>query len=272
MADLLQRLQEMYASGKRLSTSKKYAKLYNQYKGGGGDTGLITGGVGYSNADKIAAEQEAKTSDFLSRYNAAIAGQPTIQDIYGRISGELGLPQANQLYTGLSNRALTIEGQLEELPEQIAGETRGYDVNAIQRNKIEAARGAKITDDLTSVARAAQRAGTTATNLGQQAMTQLGLEAGQLEKELSPFMTEAELLSDNLARQVTLYTTERQAQLETYLTKLRIQGELDAREMSNLAALAEQENEYELQKKLLSYKIDLGITKTGSGGSGDDGW
>lgn len=269
MADLLTRLQEMYASGKRLSTSKKYAKLYNQYQASGGNTGLISGGVGYSSADALAKEQEAKTADFLNRYTSAIQAQPTIQDIYDRIYGELGIGAARDLSTGLTQQALDIEGRLQNLPEQITGETRGFDVNAAQRAKIEEQRTSKMGADLTQMARAAERAGVRTTALGQEAMTRLGLEAGQLEKELAPFQTEAELLNDNLARKLSMYTTERQGQLDTLLEKLRIQGNLDATEMKLAADLALQEDKYKREKDYLTFSQQY---KTPSSVGTVDGW
>ena len=254
MADnaLLSRLQDMYASGKRLSTSKKYAKLYNQYNDSGGSTGLIQ----QMGATPQSASAEATEADYLSRYTSAIGAQPTAQDVYSRLSSEQGLAPAQSLYSGLQKRALDVEGQLQGLPEQMSGETRGFDVNATQRAKMEAMRGSDLTNDLTQTARAASRAGIDTQSIQGNIANLMGLEMGQQEKELVPFGVEATMISERLARDFSSYTMDKQFEFETMIAELNQGYAVDNAKLAQMNQLAQMENAYE--DKLAYYQATGG--------------
>lgn len=221
-----------------------------------------TGGTGTTAQDQINKEN-AQTQDFMNRYTAKIASQPTMQDVWKRLSTEYGLGTAGETYRGLSKSASELQQTAEQMPEQVAGETRGYDVSSSQLQRLQQARQGEVYKQLTPIAREAGVAGQNLASLTGQAMNALSAEQYQQEKELQPFATEAELLNSALARQATYYTTDKQNQLTLMLNNLQSGGVSDI-ELQSLADLAKLEKEFELKKQYLAYEQQFKTT-TGGG-------
>ena len=245
--------------------SKKVSDLKDQIRRLGGDynNALSQTSAGMANMQK---NQE---DDFLTRFRGFIGGLPSTQDIYARLRGETGLGEAQNLATGLTQQALTTEGTLQKLPEQITSETRGYDVNAAQKAKIEEARRRALSGQLTEEARAAERAGVRAGQLAGDVSTTLGFELSDIQRQLAPFEAEAKLLSERLAREVTMYTANLEAETDRLIEKLKNEGQLSQIEANRLALLSTQEDDYERQKNLYLFQQQ---NKAPGSGSTDDGW
>lgn len=200
-------------------------------------------------AQPLAAGQETREEDFLKRLRETMGAQPSLTDISTRLETELGLPGQREVSVGLRSAVVDLEQSLSGMPGRVAGETRGFDVTAAQLARIQEARGEPVREDLIETARAAEKAGIRLgageTELGRR----LGLEAAGLERELQPFATEAGMMSDRAAREITLYSTERQAELSELLQKLQTQGQLSVVEAQSLNKLALQEDEYQKVKE-----------------------
>jgi hypothetical protein len=201
----------------------------------------------------------AQIDDFMSRWTGAIANQPTMGDIWKRLSGEFGIDKASENYRNLAGMASGLQQQFEQTPEQVASESRGYDVNAAQQARLTQARQGDVLRNLTPIAREAGIAGQNLNTLTGQAMNQLGAEQYQLEKELQPYLTEAELLNSALARQLSYYTVDRQRELDLLLKKLEGEQAISLEELEQIGDLAELERQYE-------------ISLRDGGGSSNTGW
>lgn len=219
---------------------------------------MSTGGTGVTQADQVAKEK-AQTDEFLGRYNTKVASQPTMQDVWNRVSKERGLEEKRNVFTGLMGSVGNIQEQIQNAPEQIQSETRGFDVNAAQRTRIQQAKEGELAKTLSPIARAAETAGTGYNLALGEAGQQITAEQYQQEKELRPFATEAELLNGALARQMTYYTTDKQNQLSLMLKNLESGGVSDI-ELQSLADLAKLEREWELKKDYLAYEKSFKTT------------
>jgi len=254
------------------NTEQYYWSLGNFAAGSSGEYNNLGSLSGVQQSNLI-AQQKAQEEDFLKRYSTAIGQQPTMADIYGRLSTQYGLPEQQNLSTGLTQNALDIEGRLQTLPERIGTETRGYDVNATQRARIEEQRGGEMAGDLAQMARAAERAGTRTAQLQGDIGTQMQLELAQQTKQLQPFTVEGELLGSRFAREVTMYTTDKEAQLNVYLQQLANNQAMTAAETAQMYALAQKEDEYEKAKSLFAFQLaEKDKYKTSNLGTLDDGW
>lgn len=228
-----------------------WEEFYDRVKDYGGDYNA------YKSAQRqkdLIKQQEGKVNDFMGRWNTKIASQPTMQDIWKRISDERGLTGKRDTFTGLMGQVGSVQEQLENAPEQIAGETRGYDVNAAQQARITQAKQGELAKTLSPIARAAETAGTGYNLALAEAGQQISSEQYQQEKELQPYLTEAQLLDSALARQVTMYTTDMQNQTNILLQKLKSSGALDQNEMDQLNQLALLERDYELKRNQFDYE------------------
>lgn len=72
--------------------------------------------------------------------------------------GELGLPGLRQQAQGLGNQVIGLEGSLSNLPQQVANQSRGFDVNADQLAMIQNEKAMPLQTQLSNVGREANRA------------------------------------------------------------------------------------------------------------------
>jgi len=243
---------EGYRKYKEGQKSGKWIDLPDYIAKGGSSSAVPGGSTAIPGG--LFKEQEARESDFLSRLRTTLGQQTPVRDIYTRLSTEAGLPEARKLTGGLTQSALDIQGRLAGLPERVAGETRGFDVNAAQLAKIKEARAQPIAKQLSETALAAEQAGASERALAGDVSTRLGLEVSEQEKLLMPFGVEASIISDQGARKVTGYTTQLQAEASQLITKLQQQGALDQIEARRLVDLASQEDQFQKQKQLFAYQ------------------
>jgi hypothetical protein len=198
--------------------------------------GAFAESLGLSRGELEAKAKEAGFSTTEAFYDATggtgrMLQAPTIEDI-DAYAESIGLPQAREYTQGFVRAGIGLEQQLQDLPEQVAGEVRGFDVNATQRARIEGQQRQELSGQLADVGRQGARAAT--------------YEAGL-----------AQDVSDRWARQITLYSLEKQDQLSRYLAKFEAGAEMDLAEFNAMADLAMQEDEYDREKDLYAYKAEI---------------
>lgn len=150
--------------------------------------------------------QQGQTNDYFSRFTGQIKAQEPVQHIYERIGRQEGLPQARQNMIQANQHQGAIPGLYE------AG-TRGFDVNANQKDRIIGTAQAAYAPVVSS-ANAAYQGANEAVN------AQAGYTQAQQEKELQPIKSEADFIKDFQARQQTGYTFAMQSELQAVLDKL----------------------------------------------------
>ncbi len=168
--------------------------------------------------------QEAKQNDFLTRFRTAIGGQESLPNAATRIGGTLGLP-------GLQSTAQGLIKSVAQIPQVQQTATRGYNVNANQLSQIIASKQAQL-------APAAQQAVTQEQTGEQQLGQQLGYLQTQQAKELQPFQTEGSMLSDQIAREMSGYTQDKQNQLQAYLAQMQAGNALTLQQLQDANSLA----------------------------------
>jgi len=216
------------------------------------------------------AKGAANQSDFLARFRAAIAGTPAtggtaaVPGMAERIQTELGIP-------ALAQAAGDVATNVTNMPYTQGAATRGYDVNADQLQRI-------INQKQTELA-------PTATALANQLQAVTPLATQRIAQETLPWTTEASMVSETAAREVTGYTDIMQANLNVLLEKMREGAAITAAEVAQANALALKEQEFEQAKQatqiteaggrklLINSQTgqvikDLGSTTSGTGGSG----
>jgi len=189
------------------------------------------------NADRRGGKLRPRTGSFGTTGTGSDFGPgmftSRIQDFLGQARERLGLPGLEQAQQSAGNVVRGLQGQIEELPGQVKGETRGFDVNAAQLAAIQRQKQTPLVTQLSQAGR------------GLEATTQaLGLA------------------SDRLAREQTGFTSALQADLDVLLTKMQQQGQLDFLEQQKLVSLALAESGFEQQKKLISFQESFKQPKT----------
>src|SRR3990167_1955654 len=180
--------------------------------------------------------QNQLTSDFLTKFGGAIAGQGTTQAAAERIGGELGLPQLRQ-------NAFNLQQQLIDIPSVYKEGTRGFDVNANQLARIVNARTAELGP-------LAQRA-TAQAQFGEQELgTRLGYLQNDWNRQLLPLTTEKDFLTDRMARETSVYSQENQNELNAILDKIKNGITISEAEKNRAQELALAEKNYENQLKI----------------------
>lgn len=187
--------------------------------------------------------QEAKQADFLGRFRTAVAGQETLPDMAGRIGGELGLP-------GLRDTSQGLIKTLSTIPQTQTNATRGFNVNSNQLARIIGSKQAEI-------APAAQQAVTQQQSAESNLATQLGYGVAQQQKELMPFSTEQNMLSEQLAREYSGFTQDKQSQLEVALQQMANGQALTMAQLQHANNLALQAAQYDKTKDQVGQLISV---------------
>lgn len=191
---------------------------------------------------RLAKEAEAKTAEegFLGRFRSFIGGQEGLPIMAERIGKELGLP-------GLRETAFGLTQNLKGLPRAITETGRAASVNADRLKRAIAERAGQLAP-VAQEAISQQQFGEA--ELGRR----LGFEQTQQQKELLPFQTEAGLMSDRVAREITGFTTGQTRELDAILAKMNAGITLQRDEAARAHDLALKEAEFENQKILLAEK------------------
>lgn len=200
--------------------------------------GMAPGAVGPTQAE-LAEQQAGREEDYLARFRETLAAQEKIPTMAGRLGAELGLP-------GLRETAYGLQAGLTAVPEQERLISQQIGISAPRLERRIAQRQAEIAPSALRAAEAQQFA---ERELGER----LGYGLAEQERELMPFETEAEMISDRAARELSMWTTEREGELDTLLKRMEIEGQLRTDEMTRAHELAMQENTF------MNLKEQLGL-------------
>lgn len=229
-----------------LSNPSEVARYERELAGITGSGGGVTSGTtSTTNFGQLAQQQQAKEADFLARFKASI---PQASQA---ISQELGLDTLKQNALTAGNVASNITGQLEAIPGTQETIAKQVGISAPRLQQRIASKTAELSPALSSATRGLESANT-ALSLGLQTY---GTKMGEA---LLPYQTEASMLSDSLAREMTGYTTEYQGELSKLLQEMQIKGQLDLAKMQRANELADREQAYLDQRQL----IDQGNRQT----------
>ena len=237
--DIRRQLDQLKKQGKTPSNSKRAGKLAKQFRElkASGDRG---GGGG---AAALEAGSRARESEFLGRFKGALAAQPSISDIFKRLSEEAGLG-------GLRERAQQLGGRFRDITSEVAGTAKRFGLSASQQRQRIAGRQEKLQPALQQALSAQQ--------FGERGVLEgVGFAQADLEKQLRPFQTEREFITEGATRALTGFTVERQAEATELIQKLKNQGSLSDIEAQKLADLSVQEDLFTRQRDEAIRKANL---------------
>lgn len=223
-----------YAGWGETEALADYAATGGQGKYDPGPSSSGSGNFGSSssvNFGQIFQDQQQQEADFLARF------KDSIQQASQAISQELGLDALKQNALTAGNVASNITGQLEAIPGTQETISKQVGISAPRLQQRIASKTAELSPALSSATRGLESANT-ALSLGLQTY---GTKMGEA---MLPYQTEASMLSDRLAREVTGYTTQYQGELSLLLEKMKQQGQLDLAELQRAQQLADMENSY----------------------------
>lgn len=212
--------------------------------------------------EALLAQQKKSEEEFLGRYTGAVTSLEPIAAIANRLSQELGIPGLSEISRGLNEAIIDLEDLLAGLPGRVAQETRGFDVSASQLARLQEARGIPLRGQLIEVARGAERVGGRLGSLQTELGQRLGFATEEQRRTLLPYQVEAELLSTRLAREITLFTEERERELSSLLGKLNAGVQLSIADANRAAQLAIAEQDFIIKRQTLNQ----GVLTTGQGG------
>ena len=210
-------------------------------------------------ADRAAfnEKQKGQEQDFLNRFTGAIGGLEGLDVMRERLSKDLNIAPTREAFTGLTQAVGNLQNTLATLPQRVEGETRGFDVNQAQLGKIQEQRAMPLQQNLGQLANAMGTTGTVLNTLEGELGNRLQVASQQQERSLIPFQAEASMLSDRLAREVTGFNADREAELGLLLNKIEFGQNLTLEEIKQANALAVAEQSFLNERENLSYKSDL---------------
>lgn len=178
--------------------------------------------------------QYGKITDFLNRFRQGIAGQEALPAMAERLGKEVGLPQ-------LRETAFQTNRTLNDIPATYTAATRGFDVNANQLGRI-------IGTKQAVAAPIAQKAQEQYQNAEDIVNTGIGYAQAQQEKELLPYQSEQQMLTDYQAREASGFSLEVQSKLQGYIQKMQGGIQLTTAEAAEANKLAMAKLDYEARK------------------------
>ncbi len=196
----------------------------------------------------LLASQDLSSADYLKRYTDFINSQEGASAMAERIGKELGIPT-------LQANATMLRNTLTNLPGTYSKATTGFDVNANQLARVIGQKSSELAPVVSTAETALSGA---QGNLA----TRMGYEQTDQAKALLPYTTEKDLLTDRLARETTLYTTDNQNELTGLINKINAGITLSEGEKNRAQELAISEKNYELEKQKIAASQTTGTADT----------
>jgi hypothetical protein len=188
--------------------------------------------------------QQAREQDFLTRFRTAIPEARTA------LESELGLPTLRSNVLTAGDTARNVQDQFGAIAPTQQTIAKQVGISAPRLQQRIASKSAELAPALSAASSSMEGA-------NQALQSGLATYGTRMGETLKPYETEASVLSESLAREMTGFTTNLQSELETSLERIRQQGATDLAEIQKATRLAEMEQQYLNQREL----VDLGGSK-----------
>ena len=179
----------------------------------------------------LLAGQKAETGSLLGRYSGAIGGQETMSALANRIGAEQGLP-------ALRTNAANLNRTVLNIPSTITNSARGNEVSQNQADRMIGYQQNKLSP----LAQEATRQQQAAEGLVSE---QMGYAQADQAKQLLPYAMEQSLLTDRLARETSMFSTQNQNELDALMNKISSGVQLTEGEANRANQLAIAEKGYQ---------------------------
>lgn len=212
--------------------------------------------VDYGQATDLAAQQKQGFSDLLNQQNATSQGlfnqytaasnaQPTLVKTLTDAQNAAGATDLQNNINLFNSQASGVKTLIDNLNADTSARTAGTGANQAYLDRLRAAEGGNLNTQLsrltTGLGDATNAFNTSNTNTG----ALVSAQAADNATALHPLELQINSMSDQFARQITGYTTGAQNELNTLLTKLQNQQDLNNQEWTRANALADQETQYQ---------------------------
>lgn len=243
--------------------------------------------VDYGQAQNLAAQQKQGFSDLLSQqnatsqglfnqYTATSAAQPKLVDVLNNAQQAAGIGGLQQGINLFNSQLSGTKGLIDNLNTDTQARTAGTNANQAYLDRLRASEGGQLNTQLsrltTGLGDVTNAFNTSNANTGQL------LSATQADQQtaLHPLELQINAMSDQFARQITGFTTSSQTELDTLMSKLNSQQQLNNDEWTRANALADQETQFQQARNLAAQQsastnafLGAGLTgkQTGVGGA-----
>lgn len=245
-------------------------------KGGPSGGNNFMGSSGGSLND-LFSQQQGANQDFLGRYTSAVNNQESATNMYGRLSGELGLQGITDTRNMFQDQMLGLEGTQSQIgrnlmaaPDAVKGQYFNADVTQDQMNRLVAERQRPIQQlqnenafALSDLGREASRADVRYQTAMQQLSNLMGMGMQDQQQDLMPYQMESQMLSEQNARQFTGYSQQTQNQHDMLKMKEQQGFDMSLMDMQNKNALDMLERQFSQQKDLQQMSQKSANTSTG---------
>lgn len=185
----------------------------------------------------------------FDEYKGAVSSQAKPLQVFRQFSEELGIPKLKQSQATLTGTISDLEDTLDRVEGNVNATTRESYVTEGQRQGLVTAGQEPIMRNLSKISTAAGRIGNQINEaqslLG--TMTQLAMQ-GQ-DRDLAPYQQKLQMVSNQAARLMTGYTSDRETQLTLLMDKLQRERQLDDREWALANQLASEERTFSRAKE-----------------------
>lgn len=219
-----------------------------EYQTRGGYKNIVSAlGAPMDSGQALLDQQAGKTQDFLNRYKTGL------NDTRSALEAELGLPQLRQASLTAGQTARDVSQQVQNIAPTQQTIAKQVGISAPHLAARTAAETVKLTPSLQAAQKALEDA-TANQQFGETQYTQ------RLNDFIQPFTLEASFLSDALAREFTGFTQENQNELSLTLQKMQNQQALSLAEINKANTLAQQEQDYLNQLRLMQAKAGTDVS------------
>lgn len=233
-----------------LSDPGQVARYEREYQG------IINPQPTTSSADLI-AKQNAAEQALFEKYGQQIATQESLPSAYTRLTTEAGVPQLQTDIQKYKQNIYNVQGLLDRLEEDVTGRTTGTLTTEAQRRRQIAAEGAPLVSELGRLTTGLQPLTEQLSTATGNVATQLGLISQQETRELLPIQARISAFSDAAAREVSLFSLDRQNELDNITMKLKQQGDLSLAEYQRATDLLKSEQDYQQKRNLYAYQYEV---------------
>lgn len=208
-----------------------------------------------ADSDALIAKQNKEQEGLFTNYEKIRKGQEALPALYNRLQTEAGIPGLSQAAQGFKNEIYSVKDKLDRLGEDVLARTTGTLTTEAQRRRLETAEAEPLQTNLGRLGTGLAPIADMLTSANQSVATQMGLQTEQQDRELEGIKLRINSISDKFARELTGFTTSREAELTGILDKLNRDRALSDRDWELAQTIAAEERAFSRQKSLASTQL-----------------
>lgn len=199
--------------------------------------------------------QKAEQQGLFNQYTTKIGSQEALPTLYKRLTTEMGIPELSQQAQAFKDEIFKTKQMLDRLDEDVTSRTTGTMTSEAQRRRMVEAEGGDLRNQLGRLGTGLEPVAEMLRGAQGEVGTLLNLQAAQNDRELKPLEMQIAAISDRFAREMTGFTTTKEAQLTYLMDKLERDRFLADRDWELAQQLAKEERDFAKSKSLAQMQI-----------------